>query len=210
MEELHPSVKSKGQIVTLIACAGMIAFALGMHILESWMLIVPTVMVIIGIVVAILAAFLWDKVPAFRRFVRVAVIALPSVVIALAIASIVEGMIVDPYTTLGYEIATYGTMALQFAQTFIVCMLPMAVTAAAYGYRFDRFLLLAMAAVNLAAVVYFMLSAIPNGYMSADEKSTTLQTLYMLYTAVTTLLCIIVAGKGLWHLPKSRKNKATD
>ncbi len=205
MTELHPSITSKFQIATVVASFGMIVFALFMHLLESWSLVALAVMAVIGIAMVFLSAFLWDKIPAFRRFVRGAIIVIPSVVVALAIACIIEGMIVDKYTTLAYEVGTFGTLALQFAQAFLVFMLPTIVTAAAFGYRFDRILLTLTAFINLAAVVYFMVSAIPDGYMYVDEKSSSAQMLYMLYTAVTTLLCIVVAAKGMWHLPKSKK-----
>ena len=205
MAELQPTKKSKLQAVTVVACFGMIVFALFMHLLESWSLVTLAVMAVVGIAVMFLAAFLWDKIPAFRRFVRGALIAIPSAVIALAIACVVEGMIVDPYTTLSYEIGTFGTLALQFAQAFIVFFLPTMVAAAAFGYRFDRIMLLLMAFINLAAIVYFILWAIPYGYMYVDEKTGTAQTLYMLYAAVATLLCIVVAAKGMWHMPKKKK-----
>ena len=205
MTELHPSITSKLPIATVVACFGMIVFALFMHLLESWSLVALAVLAVIGIAMVFLSAFLWDKIPAFRRFVRGAIIVVPSAVIVFAIACIIEGVIVDEYTTLAYEIGTFGTLALQFAQAFLVLLLPAMVTAAAFGYRFDRILLLIASFINLAAVVYFMMSAIPNGYMYVDEKTSGAQMLYMLYTAVTTLLCIMVAAKGMWHLPKRKK-----
>ncbi len=204
----NTQLKSKQQVATLLSAIAMIAMAVYVHIFESWAPVVLAVLAVISLAGALFSAFLWDKSAAFRRFVRIALIAVPAAVVIFAIVCVVEGMIVDPYTKLWYECATFGTLAVQFAQTWIAFTLPVTITAAAFGFRFDRILVGTMGTLNLAMVAYLLYFAIPEGYVVVDEKSVTWNTVYLLLTAVVTLLCLASASKGMFKRPRKKKENA--
>ncbi len=171
-----------------------IVFSMGLHILEYTDQLLVVMLGIAALVIAVMAAFMWNGSRTFRNVVRGALIGVPSIVIALGAFSAIYASVYNPDSDPFYNWELYGSIAAQFTQLVLVLMLPALVAAASYGARTDRAILSVSAIVNVGLVAFITYYVAGDmGMIDFVMDNPIIKLVYVLLTAVFAALTFIRA-----------------
>lgn len=146
-----------------------------------------------AIVMAVIAGFTWHNTPLVRRVIRTAVIAVPVLMGGIGLGTGIAASITTPDDA-SYNFTLFTSLGLLWVQLIATFMIPVLLTAASFGGRFDRVLLIVFSAVNAAITPFFFYytastTNVPTFYL--EEPTPMLGV--MLYSAVFTLLTFLPA-----------------
>lgn len=145
---------------------------------------------IAAIVLAVVAGFTWHNTPLVRRVVRIALIAAPTLMGGVGLVTGILGSMNEPEEA-AYNFTLFSSLGLLWVQLIVVFMIPVLLTAASFGARFDRILLIVFSAVNTAITPYFVYYTsstvnVPNLYL---EEPMPLLVVMLISAVFTILVC---------------------
>ncbi len=197
----------KRTVVLLVCSLLLLFFSVLAHIAQNMMPFFIAVLCILMVGGMIVAFALWDKIPALRRFVRVAILSIAGLVLVFGILLAVVYRIENPASTAGYLLAAYGTLVLQVLQGFTAFMLPVLVAASKWDYRFDNAMLFGGGILNALAVTVFMLFAVPEGYMPYEYEIPRVMNAYALAAWVVAAVMMVPLLTQMFKRPSKKANE---